>query len=92
MRVGVARETGVAVILVDLGTLGGASSEAEPDQSFSVGVYRSSSSTFDPSTAILVNTVTEDANGNDFDESLGQHTDVIDDPAALLPDPLHEYV
>ena len=66
--------------------------EAEPDQAFSVGVYRSSSSTFDPSTAILVNTVTEDANGNDFDESLGQHIDVIDDPAALLPDPLHEYV
>ena len=62
------------------------------DQPLTFGLYRSSSSSFDPTTAILVNTVTEDADGNDFSEDLGQHAVTVNDPDALLPDPLHEYV
>jgi hypothetical protein len=68
--------------------------EAEPGQSFDVGVYRSSSPTFDPSTAIPVNQVpvpSLDMNG-DLSEALGNHTVAIQDPSALLPDPSHEYV
>ena len=67
-------------------------SEATPGQPFAVSVYRSSSSTFDPNTANLVDTVTEDVDGEDFDETLGQHSVDIQAPDALLPDPLHEYL
>ncbi len=63
-----------------------------PDQPLAFGIYRSSSYSFDPSTAIFVNQVTEDDYGNDFSEALGNHTAVVTDPDALLPDPLHEYV
>ena len=69
-------------------------SEAEPNQPIAVGVYRSSSSSFDPSAAILVNEQTvppRDSSGGDS-EAVGQHTVVIQDPMRLLPDPLHEYV
>ena len=68
--------------------------EAALGQPFDVGVYRSSSPIFDPSTAILVDQIpvpSLDSNGN-LSEALGRHTDVISDPDALLPDPLHEYV
>lgn len=63
--------------------------------SFDVKVFRSDSSTFDPSKAIQVGDaiqVPPSATGGASNLSMGSHTVVIPDPQALKPDPLHEYV
>jgi hypothetical protein len=71
-------------------------SEAAPTsgQTITVGVYRSASPQFSPGSAILVNTLSipsADSAGH-AGSALGTHTINLQDPAALLPDPRHEYV
>jgi len=71
--------------------------EAGLAQPFDVAVYRSSSSTFDPTTAIQVPvghdiTIPSQDTSNQPSVGLGPHTVVLNDPDALHPDPGHEYV
>jgi hypothetical protein len=69
-------------------------SEADPGQTITVGIYRSADSSFNPDTAILVNEKTipalDQAGGSS--EAIGSHGVVIQDAAALYPDPHHEFV
>jgi hypothetical protein len=68
--------------------------EAATGQALTVGVYRSASAQFSPSTAILVNTLNVPAKdlAGASSTALGTHTVNVYDPAALRPDPRHEYV
>src|SRR5262249_12866655 len=68
--------------------------EADPGRRFTVGIYRSASPKFDPTTAVMLtqqSLPTLDTSSHDR-LAIGNHTVVIGPGNALKTDPQHEYI